>query len=106
MPGKCHIAIPTLLALVVFGYFYNRFVEYLESQGHDRGYMGFIVAGGTAVTLIGLAIVAGVEAALWALGCFTASGTLMIWGSVSRHCNRRRQDQDKANNIAKEIIKE
>lgn len=106
MPGKCHchIAIPVLLALVAFGYFYNRLVEHLESKGHDRGYMGFIVAGGTAVTLAGLATITSIEPALWALSCFVASGTPMIWGSISRYCKERRQDQDKINDIVKEYL--
>ena len=40
-----------LVALFSFGIGYDYLVGKLEHQGHDRGYMGFIVAFGCTVTL-------------------------------------------------------
>ena len=42
-----------LVALFSFGVGYNWLVGKLERRGHDRGYMGFIVAFGCTVTLLG-----------------------------------------------------
>lgn len=75
--------------LVSFGYLYNRLVEALEKDGHDRGYMSLIVSGGTAITLIGVAPLIGIEATKQTFACFIASGLPMIWGSISRHCRAR-----------------
>ena len=93
MYQNCPSFVPILLALSVFGYIYNRWVESLEKWGHDRGYMGFIVALGCAVTLAGTALIVGLEPTLWALACFAASGTPMIIGSISRYCRARTQQR-------------
>ena len=91
MHQNCPIYVPILLALAVFGVIYNRWVEKLEREGSDRGYMGFIVALGCAVTLAGAALIVGLEPVFWTLVCFAASGTPMILGSISRHCRARKQ---------------
>ena len=89
MYQNCPIHVPILLVLAGFGYVYNRWVESLERQGHDRGYMSLIVALGCAVTLAAAALIIGLEPVLWTFICFAASGTPMIIGSISRYCRAR-----------------
>jgi len=93
MYPNCPIYVPILLALAVFGYIYNRWVEALEKKGHDRGYMSLIVSAGCAVTLGGAALIVGLGPVLWALVCFAASGIPMIVGSVGRYCRARAQQR-------------
>ncbi len=99
-------------ALLVFGYFYNRFVAWLESQGYDEGYTAYLVVGGVTVTEIGAAIMAyallwrgicvmgdaAVEFAALNLGlhllAYLASGLPMIVGATLRHARERRAGQD------------
>ena len=89
MTQNCHISVPVLLCLFFFGIGYNTLIERLIGRGHHRGYMGFIVAIGTAVTLAGIAVICGIEAAAWATACFIASGLPMIYGSIARHTKQR-----------------
>jgi len=93
MYQNCPIYVPILLALAIFGVVYNRWVDSLERQGHDRGYMSFIVALGCAVTLAGAGFIVGLEPVLWAFVCFAASGIPMIAGSVGRYCRARAQQR-------------
>lgn len=93
MYPNCPIYVPILLALAAFGVVYNRWVESLERQGHDRGYMSLIVSLGCAVTLAGAGFIVGLKPVLWALACFVASGIPMIIGSVGRYCRARAQQK-------------
>ena len=88
---ELRLAVAVLAGLALFGCAYNRWVERLEREGSDRGYMGFIVAFGCAVTIAGYALITGSLAlALVLLACFVASGTPMIVGSVGRHLQARK----------------
>ena len=89
MTEKWQTTIPILAALALFGVIYNHWVAQLENNGHDRGYMAFIVAAGVLVTLLGATFLVGVEVAVWTLLCFVASGLPMIAGSISRYCRAR-----------------
>jgi len=89
MYPNCPNYVPILLALAVFGIVYNRWVERLERRGHDRGYMGLIVALGCTVTLVGAVIIVGLDPIRWVFACFVASGTPMVVGSISRYCRAR-----------------
>jgi len=89
MIPNCPTYVPILLALATFGVAYNRWVESLEQGGHDRGYMGLIVAFGCTITLAGAALLIGLEPVTWTFLCFIASGTPMILGSIVRHCRAR-----------------
>jgi hypothetical protein len=93
MTTNCPTFIPILLALAAFGYFYNRWVERLENGGHDRGYMGLIVAAGCTITLAGAALLIGLEPITWVFCCFIASGLPMVLGSIARHCRARSKAQ-------------
>jgi len=85
------------VGLAVFGVLYDCWVAVLERQGHDRGYMAFVVALGSLVTLcvggVVLGALAGPLVGLVAWGvmvcCFVASGIPMIIGSVRRHVRAR-----------------
>jgi predicted PurR-regulated permease PerM len=83
------IYLPVFLVLAIFGMAYNYLVQRLERQGHDRGYMGLIVAFGCAVTLAGAGLIVGIDRIAWVFLCFVASGTPMIIGSIARHCRAR-----------------
>jgi uncharacterized membrane protein len=89
MTENCLTYTIVLIALFIFGIGYNWLVAKLEHQGHDRGYMGFIVAFGCAVTLLGLGAIVGWEPVAWAFTCFAASGIPMIAGSIRRHVRAR-----------------
>lgn len=78
--------------LFLFGFLYNRFVEWLEKNNYDEGYTAFLVVGGVAVTLMGLALLDW-QAALVALGAFAVSGFWMVVGSCQRHMQARRTAQ-------------
>lgn len=79
------------LALFAFGVVYNLWVEHLQRQGHDRGYMSFIVALGVAVTGLGFTLATAWQLGLILLACFVASGAPMIHGSILRHVRERAQ---------------
>jgi len=89
MTGICPTYVIVLVALFGFGIGYNRLVGKLEHQGHDRGYMGFIVALGCTVTLLGAGVIVGWEPVAWTTMCFAASGIPMIAGSIRRHVRAR-----------------
>jgi len=96
MTPNCPTYVPILLALVTFGIGYNHWVEHLEHNGHDRGYMGLIVAAGCTITLAGAALdtnYAGLDPIAWVFVCFAASGTPMVIGSIVRHCRARARQQ-------------
>ncbi len=84
------------LALFVGSIFYDRLVGWLERTGRDRGYTALLVVIGTAVTLAGLAIVAGLDLALLAAGLFAFSGAPMLYGSVRRYQDSRAEDELRA----------
>ena len=89
MTEICATYVIVLVTLFGFGIGYNRLVEKLERQGHDRGYMGFIVAFGCTMTLLGAGVIVGWEPVAWTTMCFAASGIPMIAGSIRRHVRAR-----------------
>jgi hypothetical protein len=87
---EARLVISVLAGLFLFGCVYNWLVEQLETHGHDRGFMSLIVALGCAVTIGGYGlIVAEWRLLALAFGCFTASGTPMIVGSIIRYVRAR-----------------
>ena len=78
--------VAVLVALAAFGFFYNLWVASLEERGHDRGYMGFIVAGGCLIVIAGWFVITGdLAGALVLLAAFAAAGVPMMYGSIQRH---------------------
>lgn len=80
------------VVLVLAGFLYNEWVEYLESKRYTEGYLAFVVALGVVMTLVGVAFLLW-QAALIALGAFICTGMPMIVGSVIRHVRRREEEQ-------------
>ena len=75
-----------LAGLVMFGAAYNAWMTHLGDA--KEGYVALLVAGGCAVTLVGVAIIDWRAAAL-CLGAFIASGIPMIIGDIKRYVDRR-----------------
>lgn len=94
-----------LAALLVFGLVYNEFVAWLERSKRDRGYTAFLVVGGTLVTLGGAVFLIGLLPVGLVLACFAASGLPMVIGSASRNAAERRNDEEKAALVAKELLR-
>jgi hypothetical protein len=92
------------LVLFVFGVGYNELVAWLERQGYDRGYTALLVVGGVLVTLLGVAVLIGFEAAAIVFGSFVASGMPMIVGSMQREARKRKEDEDRAYDQAKKLL--
>lgn len=92
------------LVLFVFGVGYNELVAFLERQGYDRGYTALLVVGGVLVTLLGVAVLIGFEAAAVVFGSFVASGMPMIVGSMQREARKRKEDEDRAYDQAKKLL--
>lgn len=74
-----------LIALFLCGMIYNyAVVDKIERLHPPLGVTAFEVVGGVLFTLVGFALLVGVEAMLLALLCFAASGVPMILGSLQR----------------------
>jgi hypothetical protein len=69
-----------LIALPVFGYFYNKLMDRLNGA---REHMSLYVVGGVLVTLLAVGLFSW-KAALISLGCFGLSGIPMIAGEFKR----------------------
>jgi len=82
------------LLLHVFGWGYDRGVAWAEREGYAEGYMGYIVAFGTAITLLPFAFMGQPVSIWWVYGAFVASGMPMILGSTWRHIQARKREQD------------
>jgi len=105
LSAEGRLAIAVLGALALFSWIYDRWVERLENEGKDRGYMGFIVAVGCAVTIAGFGLWTGKwQEAGEILVCFVASGSLMIVGSIRRHVRSRVQEEDVVQAEAQEAL--
>jgi len=91
--------VAVMTGLLLFGIVYNAFVAWLERRGHDQGYTALLVVAGTLVTLLGAAVIIGLEDALVVLACFAASGLPMIVGSIARHVQERAKMWDEAKRI-------
>lgn len=69
-----------LLALPIFGYFYNLLMDRLNGT---KEHMSLYVTGGVLVTLLAVGLFSW-KAALISLGCFALSGIPMITGEFKR----------------------
>ncbi len=93
-----------LAGLLLFGIGYNRFVTWLERQGHDRGYTALLVVGGVLVTLAGAIPITGWWTIMVITLCFVASGTPMIVGSIWRHIQARAREDEALRQAALEVL--
>ena len=78
--------------LLAIGIGYNWLVMQINRRLYDHPLTGFLVVGGTLITLGGFAVVVGWGPALVALACFAASGLPMVAGSVQRWVVRAADD--------------
>ncbi len=84
--GAVSVAVNILLALFLFGFFYNRWIEGLGARG--EGWSWLQVVGGVFVTLIGIGLLDLLlpwNAFFLGLMAFTASGAPMAYGARRRH---------------------
>jgi len=98
------ILIGIMVGLVGFGILYDRLVNKLEKSGRDRGLTAFLVVGGTVITLAATIPLIGLMAALLVLACFAASGLPMVLGAWERYTTARKQDEEAASKMAKELL--
>lgn len=87
-----HVALAAA-GLLLFGLGYNHWLEGVEANGHDRGYMSLIVSLGCAVTVAAYALATNPWLALVLLAHFAASGTPMIVGSIRRYIHARAAEE-------------
>ena len=82
------------ILLFAFGWLYNWAVAKAEREGYAEGYMGYIVAAGVAITLLPFAFIPDPVVIWWVYGAFVASGVPMILGSMWRHIQARKAEQN------------
>ncbi len=93
-----------MTGLFIFGTGYNELVAWLEKNKHDRGYTAFLVVGGVVATLMGLWVLEGAGVFLSGLALFAASGLPMVIGSMYRSSKARQDDEEKAKQVAMELL--
>lgn len=87
-----------ILVLVLVGIGYNAFVAWFQER--HKGYTAIFVVGGVALTLMGAALLVGVQDALLVGACFAASGLPMVLGSMLRNA----ADGAQARKLARELM--
>ena len=88
MNGNIYGVILVAFGLVVFGYAYNRAVEWARPRGYMEPYTALWVALGVAVTLVGAGVIdlfTGWNAFLAGALAFCCSGLFMIIGDAARY---------------------
>lgn len=90
--------------LHLFGWVYDELVAWMERNGYDEGYTALLVVGGVLATLAGLAVLRGLESAVYMALLFVASGTPMIIGSMARHARQRAKDEQRAREDVQRIL--
>lgn len=82
-------ALAVFTFLVLFGWRYNRWMDELGEK--KAGYTAMLVAGGTIITLLGVAVISW-KAAVLTLGAFVADGLFMLVGDAQRHIRQREKE--------------
>jgi hypothetical protein len=80
----------TAVSLLVFGYFYNRLVDWLHRHGYNDGYVWLEVVVGTAVILLAAGFTIGWANVLILFIYFAAGGLFMALGDMLRYARARR----------------
>jgi predicted PurR-regulated permease PerM len=78
-----------LIGAVFFGICYNIFVLWLNRRGASEGYTAFLVAIGTAITLLFALPFIGLANTIILTLFFSATGIPMIIGNVREYIQRR-----------------
>ena len=95
-----------IIALFIFGIFYNAAVAHLERQpGGHEGFTSLLVAVGVSVTVASLCPLIGPRNVLLVLLAFGASGTPMIMGSIRRYMQARSREIEELRGMASEELR-
>lgn len=98
-------AIGLILALLfVFGIWFAWLTRWMALHGVE-GQTAYMVVFGTFVTLIGAGLLIGFEAAAVVFACFAASGGPMVFEYVSRIHAMRMHDQQRADELARDLLR-
>lgn len=81
------------VGLLVFGIAFNALIAWSERRKYLEGYVALAVVAGVLCTLAGVALI-DFTAALLVLGAFVCSGAPMVAGSIARHVEARRKEQE------------
>jgi hypothetical protein len=84
----------TLVVLHILSWGYNALIGWLERQGYHDGFVSLFVVGGVAYTVAITTWIIGVDIALILLAAFSASGFPMVVGSIARHIQQRKQEEE------------
>lgn len=97
----------TVICLAVFGYFYNRLVDYLHRKGWNDGHTWLEVVVGTAITLVAAVPTIGLANTLLIFLYFAASGFFMAFGDLARHIKARETEKrDKEQTEVETLVNE
>lgn len=83
-----------VLALLIFGYIYNRIVNELHRRGLNDGYVWLEVVVGVSVTLAAASFVVGWQVAVVLFLLFAASGLFPALGDIYRYVRARRAESE------------
>lgn len=88
---KSETYLMVLGVLFVFGIIYDKFVSWLEYQGHEQGNTAWLVVLGDGITVLMAWPLFGFKAFAQIFGLFVASGTPMLLGSIKRFWEAQRK---------------
>jgi hypothetical protein len=95
-----------IAGLLVFGVVYNHLVGWMEHEGHIEGYVAIMVCVGVAFTMLGWGLITWRwNDVLLLLGCFVATGTPMVVGSVWRHMQARARDRAAEREALRKVLR-
>ncbi len=80
----------TAILLLIFGYVYNRIIDWVHRKGLNDGFVWLEVVAGVAVTIGAAGFTIGWGNALLLLGYFACSGLFMAVGDIWRYVQARR----------------
>ncbi len=86
----------TAVALIIFGYFYNRIIDYLHCHGYNDGLAWLEVVVGVAVTVAIAGFTVGWTAVLLLMLYFACSGLFMAGGDLWRYIKARKAENGRS----------
>lgn len=92
-----------LIAALAFGVLYNQLIAYLDQSGRARGYTAFLVMGGVFISLAIAGLFIGLEAFLITLLVFALTGGPVAVGSIWRHTEARKREEDETRAMIDEL---
>ena len=98
-----------LIALLLFGLYFNAKIAEVENTQIDHGYTAIFVVIGVSVTLVGIALIdffVDWNAGLIGLIAFVASGSPMAAGSFNRYLQRQAEQKRRMQELALASLRE